>query len=300
MEAAIRPRASRGTSRRVGELDVLDPRHRARARGDRLEGVERGSERGVADRVDLRDDPGAGRASRQGGEARRRRHRDAAIVGRALVRLEQQAVRDPSAPSANSFSQPMRARPAGSSRSGKRPCAARVDGRLQGRLADRGMDADGQVRRGRPAPAPPEARARTAVCPQVARIVHADDPEREQRREAYARIGSSTSRRARGAGRATRATADLLENPVGPPRCVATDRAAARVGRSPARSRPDRGHGPADPDRVVVVRPERHEPARGRRVQVVGRRPAPPAPRVPAAALDPRRRSSPSCPRDHG
>ena len=59
-DAGLREAAAIG---RVEQLDVLESRHERHARGGRLEGVERGPDRRVADRVDLRGDP-AGRRPR--------------------------------------------------------------------------------------------------------------------------------------------------------------------------------------------------------------------------------------------
>ena len=57
-------RGEPGAIVRMEQLDVLEARHQRRPAGRRLEHVERGPDAPVADRVDLRRDPGVGRAPR--------------------------------------------------------------------------------------------------------------------------------------------------------------------------------------------------------------------------------------------
>ena len=54
--------------RRVNELNVLQARHQGHRRGGWLEGVERGTDRGIADRMNLAGDAGFGGPSDEAGE----------------------------------------------------------------------------------------------------------------------------------------------------------------------------------------------------------------------------------------
>ena len=86
--------AEPGDVGRVDELDVLDPRLEAGSAGGRTEDVEGDPDRGVADRVDLRRDPGSRRLGDERRELLGRRREEPALwilrSGRArLPRLEQ-------------------------------------------------------------------------------------------------------------------------------------------------------------------------------------------------------------------
>ena len=118
----------------------------------RLQDVERGTDRGVADRVDRRRDAARGRTLGPLAEAVRRRssrRRDVAPAGSgrsASVSMSSSsaAVRDPSEPSAKHFCQPTVARPSGFGAETRAASMAALDGRRDGVVAHARMDAQRQ------------------------------------------------------------------------------------------------------------------------------------------------------------
>ena len=120
--------------RRVAQLDVLEAgheRHLSRPSGASTSSAVR--TRGVADRVDHRRDAGLGGARRELGEPLRRRRVHPAVVGAPSSGSSSAAVREPSVPSAKSFSQPKLSRPSRRRRPAARRCGARARSRRRGR-----------------------------------------------------------------------------------------------------------------------------------------------------------------------
>ena len=196
------------------------------------------------------------------------------------------AVREASVPSANSFSQPNRAR------SDARPerVAAPQAGlrrRLELLLADAGVDPERELAALVERAVRGDARAQPLLERQGAGIVDRDDAEpHEVRGERGDESLVALRRELRGVDR-HESGGGLVEDAGRLAGVVAPDQAAVGVRRVAGRCRQSASDALARPERVVVVGPDRDAPAGHDGLEVVGRRPAPEAVRVPAVALDP-------------
>ena len=238
--------------------------------------------------------PAAAACAASARELVRRRREDAAVRPLPSIGSSSAAVREPSVPSAKSFSQPNDSRRRASRR---RPSAraapeAAGDRVVEAVGADAGADPDRQLagaRRARrtcrrPGSRDPGARKRG--------IVRADDAELEQlaTERPIARAGR-LRRRAAGRGRSTRPPAFSRRTPSGSP--SSSRRITPPSGSGVDASMPAaRERGVARPERVVVERAEGDEPARRDALEGVRGRPA-----RPSGAGPSRRRGSSRAPR---
>ena len=196
-------------------------------------------------------------------------------------------MRDPSEPSANVLSQPSRSRSSGSGpkgaplRSPARPAAASWSARRQ--AWTRSGSTPAAARR----PVGLERPAQALGRRQAARVVHGDDAEREQ---VAWRAGRARRRSSAAVGRGTRSVTRLearsCRTPVGRP--VASRRITPPAGSARRSSTPATTSAAAAGDeRVVVVGPERDQPARSGAIEVVGGGPSAEGVRVPPSPFDP-------------
>ncbi len=271
-------------------------------RGARLEGVERGPDRRIADRVDLRGDP-AGRRSRDElaqplglGDPDAAPQVGRRAVARAPARCRPGARRSATRASRRRSTSASRSGPARRGRRRgpsplRRPPASAVSSassRSDAMHPDRQPAGLGQARVGRvrprrgrgPARAPPGSW--TATTPSATSSSETATMAASRSASAIGGMWTVTSR-----------VAASCRTPSGFAVGVAPDDAAGRIGVSrstPAASRPAW----LAQQRVVVVRPQRAATARRDGLEVVGRRPAAPAVDVPAVALEPGVRDRPA------
>ncbi len=279
--------------RRMEHLDVLDPGHQRETATDRCQEVQRLADRRVTDGMDLGRDPAGRRTTDEFAQDVRVGHPEsAACVGRhRAVGFRFEVLQEPRRArphrAVGEALQPADPCPAGGVRA-QDVTAAQAAGerRVEAVVAQARVDAQRQP--------PPigQVRVRRVRERQVRVrddrpwIVDGDEPHRDQlpsdRRDGRRQVRGLGVGDVDGHDPRRRVEDDPLGRAVGGP----PDDAARRIlGRGRDPGRPQRGV--ADPEGMVVVRPQRHTPSGRHGLEVVGRRPAAPPIRVPAVALEP-------------